>query len=227
MSMKAHAKGILRLICRVLVWPAVMCCRVQSRLGNPQAAFAGWSQLFSLLPGRPGVYLRHAFFQRTMQHCGTDACISFGTIFSHPAVAIGHTAYIGHFCSIGAVRIEDDVLIASHVSIMNGCQQHGTSRLDVPVREQPGSWLPITIGRDTWIGERATVAASIGRQCLIGAGAVVLDPLPDYAIAVGVPARIIGDRRQRTAASPTPAAAADNSRRTAGHLTELSCLAES
>ncbi|MFO1002670.1 MAG: hypothetical protein U0936_20260 [Planctomycetaceae bacterium] len=45
----------------------------------------------------------------------------------------------------------------------------------------------MTIGRDSWIGERATIAANIGRHCIIGAGSLVLSPVPDYCIAVGVP----------------------------------------
>jgi len=51
-------------------------------------------------------------------------------------------------------------------------------------------------GYPPWIGERATVAANIGYHCIIGAGALVLSPVPDYRIAVGVPARVIRDRRQ-------------------------------
>lgn len=194
--MRAIVKAILQAVCCCVVLPAALLCRLQSRLSNPQVVFCGWSQLFSLLPGTGGVLLRRAFFRQTMRHCGQNACISFGTIFSHPDASVGRTAYVGHYCCIGDVTLEDDVLIASHVSIMNGCQQHGTSRLDCPVREQPGVYAPITIGQDTWVGERAIVAASVGRHCLIGAGAVVLDPIPDYAIAVGVPARVIGDRRQ-------------------------------
>ena len=121
----------------------------------------------------------------------------FGTIFSHPNAAVGKTTYIGNFCSIGDVQIGDDVLIASHVSIMNGCNQHGINRLDIPMREQIGVYEPVTIGCDTWIGERATIAANIGKHCVIGAGSLVLHPIPDYAIAVGVPARVIRDRRQQ------------------------------
>jgi acetyltransferase-like isoleucine patch superfamily enzyme len=39
--------------------------------------------------------------------------------------------------------------------------------------------------------------ADIGRHCIVGAGAVVTKAIPDYAMAVGVPARVIGDRRHR------------------------------
>jgi acetyltransferase-like isoleucine patch superfamily enzyme len=45
------------------------------------------------------------------------------------------------------------------------------------------------------------VTASIGRHCIIGAGALVLSPVPDYCIAVGVPARVIRDRRQTQSTS--------------------------
>jgi len=53
----------------------------------------------------------------------------------------------------------------------------------------------VTIGEDTWLGERAIVAASVGKHCIIGAGSLVLHPVPDYCVAVGVPARILRDRR--------------------------------
>lgn len=35
------------------------------------------------------------------------------------------------------------------------------------------------------------VMADVGRHCVIGAGAVVVKPIPDFAIAVGVPAKVI------------------------------------
>jgi acetyltransferase-like isoleucine patch superfamily enzyme len=80
------------------------------------------------------------------------------------------------------------------VSIINGNRQHGIDRLDIPVREQPGQYPRITIGEDTWIGDRAIVMADVGRHCVVGAGSVVTKPVPDYAIVVGNPARIQGFR---------------------------------
>lgn len=194
--MKRLVKSLLNAFAAICVLPAVCVFRIQSAVVGADRVFCHWSQLFSLIPGLTGIYLRHAFLRMTAKGCGPDACVSFGTLFSHPGVSLGKTVYIGNYCSIGDVAIEDDVLIASHVSIMNGCRQHGTERLDIPLREQPGHYEPITIGCDSWIGERATVAANIGRHCIIGAGALVLSPVPDYCIAVGVPAKIIRDRRQ-------------------------------
>jgi acetyltransferase-like isoleucine patch superfamily enzyme len=87
---------------------------------------------------------------------------------------------------------------------MNGAEQHGIGRLDVPIREQPGVWPRVTIGRDSWVGDRAIVLADVGKHCVIGAGSVVTRPIPDYAIAVGAPARVIRSRAR------APLGGADN-----------------
>lgn len=51
----------------------------------------------------------------------------------------------------------------------------------------------IEIGEDTWIGTNVVVMPNIkiGKFCIIGAGAVVTKDIPDYSIAVGVPAKVI------------------------------------
>jgi virginiamycin A acetyltransferase len=85
---------------------------------------------------------------------------------------------------------------------MNGSAQHGTQRLDLPVREQPGVWPHVTIGRDSWVGDRAVVMADVGRHCVIGAGSVVTKPVPDLAIAVGCPAKVVRYRTGPGMAAP-------------------------
>ena len=57
-------------------------------------------------------------------------------------------------------------------------------------RSQTGAMPRVTIGEGSWIGKRAVVMADVGRHCIVGAGAVVTKPIPDYAIAMGVPARV-------------------------------------
>ena len=52
----------------------------------------------------------------------------------------------------------------------------------------------MTIGRDTWIGDRAVIMCDVGEHCVVGAGSVVTKPVPDYAIVVGSPARVVGSR---------------------------------
>jgi virginiamycin A acetyltransferase len=52
---------------------------------------------------------------------------------------------------------------------------------------------PVTIGHGVWIGDSVTILpnVSIGNGAVIGAASVVTKDVPDYAIAVGNPCRVI------------------------------------
>jgi virginiamycin A acetyltransferase len=189
--MKTLIKQLVEFAAFLAVLPAYGLYRIGAAIAGTDKAFPGWSETFSLLPGLTGRYLRRAFYSLTLKHCGENSCLSFGSTFSHPTASVGANVYVGSFCVLGGVTLEDDVLIASRVSIMNGTQQHGTARLDIPIREQPGIFTSVTIGEGSWIGEGATVSADVGKHCVIGAGAVVTKPIPDYAIAFGVPAKVV------------------------------------
>jgi virginiamycin A acetyltransferase len=184
-------KFIANAVATLLVLPAWLAYRLGSAAIGAERAFPGWSQLFSLVPGLSGIYLRRAFYRLVLPECGADACISFGTVFSHPTARLGRKVYIGLYCTIGDVTLGDDVLVASHVSIINGGRQHSIDRLDTPIREQPGEYPRITIGADSWIGERSLVMANVGRHAVVAGGAVVAKPVPDYAVVGGVPARLL------------------------------------
>lgn len=189
--MKTALKSLAETIALVLVLPAFLLYGAAAMIAGRTRAFPGWSQCFALLPGTTGVYLRRAFYRLVLSRCASGSWIGFGTVFSHPTASVGRNVYVGLYCCLGDITLEDDVLLGSQVSIMNGGSQHGIERLDIPIREQPGTWVRVTIGRDSWIGDRAIVLADVGKHCVVGAGSVVTKPLPDYAIAVGVPARIV------------------------------------
>lgn len=196
--LKALANGLAL----ILVLPGVGLYQFGSLVLGPEKVFPGWSQAFSLVPGLTGAYLRRAFYQLVFSRCGEDSFINFGTTFSHPTAEVGCRVYVGACCCLGDVTLEDDALLGSHVSIMNGRGQHGIDRLDIPIREQPGSWPRVTIGKDTWIGDRAIIMADVGKHCVIGAGSVVTKPIPDYAIAIGAPARVVRFRNQNEPSAP-------------------------
>ena len=60
--------------------------------------------------------------------------------------------------------------------------------------------IGITIGDNIWIGAGASVldGVKIGRDCIIGTGAVVKSNIPAYSIAVGMPAKVIKNRRNNS-----------------------------
>ena len=209
--MRDLAKSVAALLATAVVLPAVAGYWLGAALLGRARAFPGWSQAMSVWPGLTGQYLRRAFYWLVLPRCGAGSVVSFGTVFSHGTAEIGENAYIGVFCCLGDVALEDDVLVGSHVSITNGSRQHGISRPDIPVREQPGEWPRVTIGRDSWIGDRAVVMADVGEHCVVGAGAVVTKPVPNFAIVVGVPAHVVG-WRGRASETPDTCAGAEKKR---------------
>ncbi|WNG62479.1 acyltransferase [Archangium gephyra] len=78
---------------------------------------------------------------------------------------------------------------------------------DRAVREQPVTSRGIVLGKDVWVGANAgiTDGVRLGDHAVVGMGAVVTRDVPPWAIVAGVPARVIGDRREHRR-SGTPSA---------------------
>jgi acetyltransferase-like isoleucine patch superfamily enzyme len=190
-ALKAVAHGIATLL--VLPWLASFA--VRRVLFGADRALEGSSQALSLLPGIAGEYLRRAFLARVLAECDRTATIGFGTILSKTGARLGAHVYLGPRCHLGLVHIERDVLVGSGVHVPSGAATHGTDDLDRPIREQAGLRKVVRIGEGAWIGSAAVVLADVGRHAVVGAGAVVTRPVPEYAVAVGVPARVVRDRR--------------------------------
>jgi virginiamycin A acetyltransferase len=174
--------------------PLVVLCRMASVLIGSEPAFQSGSHFVALFPGILGNYIRLGYYALTLRRCSRECTIAFGTIFSTTNCDIGHHVFIGAYCVISDSVIEDDALIGSGVHIL-GKHVHNFSSLDLPIRLQGGTRVPVRIGQGAWIGDRALVMADIGRDCVIGAGSVVTSEIEDLAIAAGNPARVI---RQRT-----------------------------
>ena len=108
-------------------------------------------------------------------------------------VGVGPYNIINAFddCTIGK-----DTMLSPYVNI--NCADHGME-LGEPMKLQRGTYGPVVIGEDCWIGAGVVInkGVTIGKGVVVGAGAVVTCDLPPYAIAVGVPAKVIGDRRNK------------------------------
>ncbi len=78
---------------------------------------------------------------------------------------------------------------------------HKTEDLDLPIKDQGLVKSPVRIGPDCWLATKVTVTrgTDIGRGAVIGANSVARGNIPAYAIAVGVPAKVVADRSTRYA----------------------------
>lgn len=99
--------------------------------------------------------------------------------------------YNNHITSVRSVVIGDHVLTANNVYISDNL--HGYEDVTRPIMHQPVRFKKaVVIGDGCWIGENACIiGATIGRNSIIGANAVVTRDIPDYAVAVGIPAVVI------------------------------------
>lgn len=110
-------------------------------------------------------------------------------------IAIGNNCYFGFHLTIlagGSINIGDDVLIASNVLITS--ENHGMNlESEIPYMNQPLECKDVSIGDGTWIGEKVSIlpGVSIGKKCVIGTNAVVTKSIPDYSMALGIPAKVI------------------------------------
>lgn len=109
---------------------------------------------------------------------GECSFISFNTI-----VGVNHRVIIGN-----------NVMISSNVSIRDS--DHRFERIDIPMSQQGIDTEPIYIEDDVWIchGVVITKGVKISKGAIIGANSVVTKDIPKYAIAVGVPAKVIKKR---------------------------------
>jgi len=112
----------------------------------------------------------------------------------HAGISIGARSLVGESCILrgqGGITIGDDVYLGTLVQILAVNHVfHDTSR---PISRQGITAQGISIGSGSWIGSGAIIldGVKIGRNVVIGAGAVVSKDVPDYAVAVGNPARVV------------------------------------
>lgn len=193
--MRSALKTVAYLAATLVVSPAIASYHVKSLVIGPNRALEGSTQALAWLPGLIGVYLRGAFLAAVLAHFDRSASVHFGTTLSQAGARIGANAYVGPNCHLGLVDIGPDVLLASGVHVPSGPDTHGTADVTRPIREQPGRLVVVRIGEGTWVGSAAVVMADVGCHSVIAAGAVVATPVGDFAIAGGVPARLLRDRR--------------------------------
>lgn len=130
------------------------------------------------------VYVGYRSTLAAVPHTGAAEC----------RLEIGSGTNLGSFNHVYATR---SVVIGAGVLTANGVyisdNLHGYEDVTRPIKQQPIRQLRETsIGDGTWIGHNACVyGARVGRNCVVGANAVVTRDVPDHCVVAGAPARII------------------------------------
>lgn len=146
-----------------------------------------------------------ALFGERWIHIGEDTLvgpfvsISAGMVpgqrmVTDPVVRIGDRCMIGrgsHIVGHFNVEIGDDVHTGPYVYVTD--QNHGYENPDQVVHAEWPSDVPVRIGSGSWLGTGVVIlpGTELGRNVVVGAGAVVRGAFPDHCVIAGVPARIV------------------------------------
>ncbi|WP_052807739.1 acyltransferase [Methyloterricola oryzae] len=169
--------------------------RLYRLAGEENKYFEECSYYLSRYPGLWGMWIRMKFYAKFMPGFSKNPVyLSQGVHICRRSVEIGEGTYVGANCNFGGGKIGRMCLIADNVQIIPGRITHGFADKTKLMHHQPGKYEHISIGDDTWLGTGAIIMANVGTGCVIGAGSVVTRDIPDYSVAVGVPARVIKTR---------------------------------
>lgn len=193
----------LRWVLRNRAWTPFYLVRflrfLRLRLRHPHVVTEG----FVFLGRRTEIYARKGYGRLIL---GRWTHVGDGTaIRCHEGnLRIGEKTVFGQDVSVNCyldVAIGAASLVADRVYVADF--DHRTDDLTVPIKDQGIVKRPVRIGSDVWLGTKSTVlkGVDVGRGSVVGANAVVTRDVPAYAIACGVPARVV---RSRLEVQPDP-----------------------
>ncbi|PID38875.1 MAG: transferase [Deltaproteobacteria bacterium] len=109
-------------------------------------------------------------------------------------LVIGAGCWIGQQCFFhggGGLTLGENVGVGPGVTIITST--HREAGREVPILHAPVEFAPVVVGDDCDLGVGAILlpGVTLGRGVQLGAGAVVSADLPDYAVAAGVPAKVL------------------------------------
>jgi maltose O-acetyltransferase len=135
--------------------------------------------------------LRRVFVKGFVNKCGKNLRVKRNADISM-FIEIGNDSELGTNCLIQTnTYIGDFVIMGPDIKIYT--KTHGYSDLNTPIALQDVICENVTVGNDVWLGANViiTPGVKIGNHVIVAAGAVVTKNIPDYAIAGGVPAKVI------------------------------------
>ncbi len=141
------------------------------------------------------ITFRRIYYKKVLKKCWENLQINNRSTISFPQnVEIGDNLFIAVNVSLNGhwgLTIWNKVLIARDVNIWTS--NHIFSSIEIPIADQWYTVNPVSIGDDVWIGSNVVVLpwVHIWKGVVIGAWSIVTKSIPDYAIAVWNPAKVI------------------------------------
>lgn len=130
-----------------------------------------------------------------MSHCVLECSIVSGL---NPEMILGDNISIGEYTHITCARkveIGEGLLTGRFVLITDNAHgQNNPEELDInPILRKVCSSGPVVIGKNVWIGDKATILpnVTIGDGVVVAANAVVTKDVPAYSVVAGCPAKVI------------------------------------
>jgi virginiamycin A acetyltransferase len=186
--MRGVLKAAFHLCAVALVSPLVVPALIEGRLGRSQAVYDFAAQLLALVPGHVGVLFRAAFYSLVLRSCHREVHVGFGSVIVRRSAVLRRFASMGCYCVIGDAEIGEAVMIGSRVSIPSGRRQHFTESGGATAASR---FETVRVGARTWVGDGAVILADVSADSIVGAGAVVVKPVPEPSLVVGNPARTV------------------------------------
>jgi UDP-2-acetamido-3-amino-2,3-dideoxy-glucuronate N-acetyltransferase len=142
----------------------------------------------------PGTRIWHEVQVREGAVLGKDCTLGKG-VYIDRDVIVGNRVKIQNRASLyHGVTIEDGVYIGPHVSFANDRYPRAINPDGAPQTDADWQVVPTRVREGASIGAGAVIlpGVTIGRWAMVGAGAVVTRSLPDQALTLGNPARVVG-----------------------------------
>ena len=144
----------------------------------------------------PFAFLRHFFYVLAGVRIGKDSTINPGARFYNPSkVKIGQDTIVGEKAVLDG---RDSLTIGNHVDIASEVMIYNSEH-DINAKTFAAISSPVIIEDYVFIGPRAIIlpGVTIGKGAVIAAGAVVTKNVPEFTIVGGVPATVIGERKNK------------------------------
>lgn len=153
------------------------------------------------IPSRLSNRLKRENFLDKLEACGEKVTVPASVQLFGSQLTLGNDVHLGtnnlFMCTNAPIVIGDHTMLGPGVTMISG-----DHRIDIPGKymteigeadKLPENDLPIVLKGDNWIGANVTIlkGVTIGDGAVIAAGAVVTQDIPPYAIAGGVPAKVL------------------------------------